>query len=266
MNHRRPMQLTVIGSGSAGNCYVLQNEDEALVIEAGVELGADLMQALAWNTAKVVAVIVSHHHADHAAYAVQFMGRGIRVRASEDTIREKHLDTTFAKPYFEGVWFREGGFEVLPFPLIHYNTDGTRCPNCGFLIKHKDCGRICFFTDCADFCREVMTDDGLRYVGYDFKDIRLWMIEANYDNYILYRSKLNEHLKDRIKRSHMSIQKAVKVGKRIDLGATAMILLIHISDGNGDERKFVRVMRKATGKRVYAAHRGLSIELPTPTE
>lgn len=254
------MNLTVVGSGSNGNCYVLQNEEEALIIEAGLPFDKKVKEALHWNVEKVVAVIVSHAHGDHAAYAYQYTELGITVRASEDTIEKKHLNRTFAKPYKEGVWFREGGFEVLPFPLIHYNTDGTRCPNCGFLIKHEECGRICFFTDCSAFARDVMTEDGIKYINYDFKDINLWMIEANYDNYILYRSHLDERLKDRIKRSHMSLQNAIKIAKRIDLHLATYILLIHLSDGNGDERKFVREMRKATGKRVYAAHAGLMID------
>ena len=58
----------------------------------------------------------------------------------------------------------------------------------------------------------------------------------------------------------MSLQNAIKIAKRIDLHFTKYILLIHLSDGNGDERKFVREIRKATGKRVYAAHAGLMID------
>ena len=30
------MKLRVLGSGSSGNCYILENEAEALIIEAGV--------------------------------------------------------------------------------------------------------------------------------------------------------------------------------------------------------------------------------------
>lgn len=58
----------------------------------------------------------------------------------------------------------------------------------------------------------------------------------------------------------MSIQRAVKTAKRIDLRQTREIVLIHLSAGNGDERKFVREMRKATGKRVVAAHRGMVVD------
>lgn len=30
------MRLKVLGSGSSGNCYILENENEALIIEAGL--------------------------------------------------------------------------------------------------------------------------------------------------------------------------------------------------------------------------------------
>lgn len=255
------MTITIIGSGSSGNCYILQNQKEALIIEAGTPFDKDVKNALQWNTSKIKAVIISHTHSDHAAFAPQYTDVGITVRTLQDVIDKRALNTTFAKPYIPGKWFKAGGFLILPFPLIHYNTDGTRCPICGFLIKHNDCGRICFFTDCAAFTREIMTNNGIKYIPYDFKDINLWMIEANYDNYIMYRNKLDEHIKERIRRSHMSIQKAIKIAKRIDLHLTKMILLIHISNGNGDERKFIKKMREATAKRVYAAHKGLTIDL-----
>lgn len=32
------MNLKVLGSGSSGNCYILENATEALVIEAGLPL------------------------------------------------------------------------------------------------------------------------------------------------------------------------------------------------------------------------------------
>ena len=52
----------------------------------------------------------------------------------------------------------------------------------------------------------------------------------------------------------------LQVARRVDLKSTREILLIHISDGNADDRKFVREMRAATGKRCYAAHPGLTID------
>lgn len=237
----------------------MQNEQEALIIEAGLPFGKDVKCALGWNTAKIKAVIVSHAHGDHSAYAAQYTAVGIRVMALSDVIERRGLSVP-AMPYQPGRGFIVGGFKVLPFPLIHYNTDGSRCPNCGFLITHEETGRIVFFTDCEAFSREVQTEDGIRYQPYDFPDVSHWMIEANYDDFILRRSHLDETIKARIKRSHMSLRNAIKTAKRIDLHMTREILLLHLSDGNSDDRKFVREMRKATGKRTYAAHAGLVID------
>lgn len=254
------MSLVVLGSGSSGNMYILQNKHEALIIEAGVPFDNEARRALGWDTTKVVGVLVSHHHADHAGYARQMKDMGFKVYSLPEVLKHCKLSVPFAVPIEVGRWWWIGSYKVLPFPLVHYNTDGTRCPICGFLIEHEDCGRVCFFTDCADFSREVMTENGIEIKPYDFANINHWMIEANYDNYILYRSKLEPYLKDRIKMSHMSIQRAVKTAKRIDLRQAREIVLIHLSAGNGDERKFVREMRKATGKRVVAAHRGMVVD------
>lgn len=253
------MTLTVIGSGSAGNCYILQNEQEALIIEAGLPFDKEVKRALDWNTSKIKAVIISHAHGDHSAYAHQYTEAGIRVMALPDVINRRNLGM-FATPYQPGHGFKVGGFKVLPFPLIHYNTDGSRCPNCGFLITHQETGRIVFFTDCESFSREIETENGTRYEPYDFPNVSHWMMEANYDDFILNRSHLDDNLKDRIRKSHMSLRNVLKVAKRVDLSKTREILLLHLSDGNSDDRKFVREMRKATGIRTYAAHAGLMID------
>ena len=47
------MVLTCIGSSSKGNCYVIQNDSEALIIEAGLPL-LEAKKVLNWNIQKVV--------------------------------------------------------------------------------------------------------------------------------------------------------------------------------------------------------------------
>ena len=101
--------------------------------------------------------------------------------------------------------------------------------------------------------------------GVTFKPVvnRLMGIHESdlYDNAIINRSKhIPDFVKDRIKHSHMSLTNTLKVARLVDLTSTREILLIHISDGNADDRKFVREMRAATGKRCYAAHPGLVID------
>jgi len=55
------MKLICIGSESLGNCYILDNGQEALVIEAGLR-PVEVKKALKWNISNVRGVIISHEH------------------------------------------------------------------------------------------------------------------------------------------------------------------------------------------------------------
>ena len=55
------MKLKVLGSGSAGNCYLLQNEKEILIIECGISY-KKILQRLNFNLSSVVGCLISHEH------------------------------------------------------------------------------------------------------------------------------------------------------------------------------------------------------------
>ena len=61
--------------------------------------------------------------------------------------------------------------------------------------------------------------------------------------------------------SHMSIRNCIDTLKRMDLSVTRDIMLIHLSDGNADERDFVKRVREATSKRTYIAKAGLQVSM-----
>ena len=61
------MKLKVLGSNSLGNCYILENKDEALIIEAGIKF-AKVKESLNYNISKIVGCLVSHEHNDHAGF------------------------------------------------------------------------------------------------------------------------------------------------------------------------------------------------------
>lgn len=54
-------KLKVISSGSVGNSYILECENETLLLELGVPW-KDIIKALNFNLGKVVGVCVSHSH------------------------------------------------------------------------------------------------------------------------------------------------------------------------------------------------------------
>lgn len=55
------MVLKCLGSSSAGNCYLLENNEECLVIEAGLPL-KEVKKAVDFNVRKINGVVISHGH------------------------------------------------------------------------------------------------------------------------------------------------------------------------------------------------------------
>lgn len=250
------MTLTTVGSGSSGNCYVLQDENEALVIEAGMKL-IEAKKALGWNIAKVAGCVITHSHNDHAGYAKDYESAGFPLLALPEVIQAKRLNT--AKAITIGKRYRMGGFDILPFPVMH------DVPCVGFIITHKDTGRILFATDTYALARYERDLGGREYViPYTFTGINHWMLEANYSDRILRRNidngNIPEALRKRLMTSHMSIRNCIDTLKRMDLSRTHDIMLIHLSDGNADERDFVKRVREATGKRTYVAKPFLTVD------
>ena len=235
--------MTIIGSSSSGNSYVLQNDSEALIIEAGMKL-IEVKKALDFNTAKVKGCIVSHAHNDHAGYAKEVTDAGIPLLALPEVIAAKRLGRK-AKAIEPGKGYKFGGFKVLPFPVKH------DVPCVGFLIQHDETGKILFFTDTYA-------------MQYDFTGVHHWLIEANYADDILNRNinkgSLPPELKKRLHTSHMSLKNAIGILRRSDLSVTKDILLIHLSDGNADQERFKKEVRLATGKRVAIAKPWLQLD------
>lgn len=249
------MELLVLGSSSHGNGYILQNDTEALVIEAGVPF-KDIKKGLGWDLGKVRGCLISHRHNDHAGHAAELDKAGIAILAPSDVVEAKKL-TRHAHAVQPGRGYKLGGFKVLPFSLMH----DTPCY--GYLIEHPECGRVLFATDTYTIGTNATADGS--WLLHTFRGVNHWLIEANYTTWIVDRNMKSGHLTEAMKKrlmlSHLSLGNCIKALQRQDLSQTERIVLIHLSDGNSDERMFVKKVRDATGKRVVAAKSGLSIDI-----
>jgi len=231
------MQLKVISSSSAGNCYILENEKEALIIEAGVRF-EKIKQALNFNLNKVIACLVTHEHGDHAKAVHEVLAAGIKVFASAGT----HKAIGSFAHHNAMVNYRiniMGGFQFKPFDVKHDAAEPV-----GYLINHADCGNVLFLTDSY-------------YSEYTFSSLNNVIIEANYCQNILDERLQSGSspaiLRDRVIQSHMSIDTCVDMLRANDLSQVNNIVLIHLSDKNSDAVQFKKRVQEATGKTVYVA-------------
>lgn len=236
------MNLKVIGSGSKGNAYLLENEEEALLIECGVGI-SKIKEALNFNLKKLDGCIVTHEHGDHSQSVSKLMSYGIDVHATTGT--HKALSTYGshrAKSFQYREFFTLGNFKIMAFDVLHDAAEP-----CGFVINHKETGNVLFLTD-------------LIFSAYTFPNIHNIIIEANYDEDLAKRKLSDmEFLRNRIIKNHMSIDTCIKTLKANDLSKVNNIVLIHLSDSNSNANDFKNRVELATGKNVSIADEGLSI-------
>jgi phosphoribosyl 1,2-cyclic phosphodiesterase len=239
------MVLKVLGSSSQGNCYILENKNEALIIEAGVRF-IEVKKALGFDIRKVSGCLITHQHNDHAKYIKAMVESGFPTLALEEVWTAKGVTGSRAYCIERGKGYRFGRFKVLPFDACH------DVPCVGYLIDHPETGRIMFLTDSC-MCE------------YVFPGLNQVMIECNYSDAKLVEAinagRTLPSQRERLMTSHMELNTCKGFLCANDLTNVANIVLLHLSDNNSDEKHFVSEIERQTGKVVYAAHTGLEIEL-----
>lgn len=142
------MKLLTVGTGSAGNCYLLQlNDDSYIALDCGVAW-KKVMIVTKFRPSDIRFALVTHSHSDHSCYERDFRRNGIDTY-NVDNLTERKI-------------FKKGDVEIIPFEVPH----DVRCY--GYLIK-VDGRRIVYMTDFG-------------YCQYTFKSwgVDTWLIACNY--------------------------------------------------------------------------------------
>lgn len=239
------MKLKCLGSSSAGNCYLLtSNSGETLILDCGIPI-KEIKKGLDWNIKGIMGVLCTHKHLDHSKSLNDFKSMGIPILAPYlgDSCKSMNM----------------GGFTVKPFDLTtiggnwtHTNANGEPCPIYGFLITHKEMGRMLYITDC-----EV--------VKWKFKDINHILLGVNYDKDLIDRD--NTGKANHVFRGHLSIDTACDFVKANYSDSLQNVIMCHLSSENADSDSFIEKMKKVAGNaNVDVAAAGKSWDLKNPSE
>lgn len=241
------MTLTVLDSGSRANGYVLHDDREALVLECGCTY-SKCLEAIGFDRRKIVGALVTHEHGDHCRHIEQYLEAAIPTLTSKGTAEnwayKRPLRPIVAECFKT---YELGGFKVMAFDTQHDSAEPI-----GFLIQHDAIGVLLFATDTY-------------YLKYRFDDLTQVMIECNYDKGILEKNVesglVKPFVKDRIKKSHMSLETTILTLKANDISMVNNVVLLHLSSNNSDSDMFKERVEQEIGKVVTIARKGVSLSL-----
>lgn len=230
--------LKVLGSSSKGNGYVLECDNEKIIIELGVKWN-EIAKGVGYDMRNVSACLVTHKHLDHSLSVKDALNRGLSVYSCSE-VQMCHPE---AKVLGMGKKTRIGNFLVQPIPLQH----NVEC--IGFLIEHKAMGRMVFCTD-------------TNTIPYKFKDIHHFVAESNYSDDIMVDNMCNNIYSQSASENHMSIDDTTEFLKNNYSKSLRTITLIHLSDGNSDAKAFKEhVQNELAFPYVYIADKGVVIDV-----
>lgn len=215
-----------LNSGSNGNCYYIGNNEEAVLVDAGISCREieKRMYSLGLDPKKVKALFVTHEHTDHISGVPTLVKKyNLPVYITPRTYRACGflLNEQLVRAFnpFEPV--QVGNISITAFPKWHDAID----PH-SFVISYTGTN-IGVFTDIGAPCKHVI---------HYFKMCHAIFLEANYDDNMLANSRYPVFLRNRIsgKHGHLSNVQALQLLTDHRPAFMTHIFLSHLSKENND--------------------------------
>lgn len=248
------LQIASLNSGSNANCYYIGNENEAVLIDAGLSCRETekRMKRLGLDISLVKAIFISHEHADHIS-GLQVLSKKHRlpVYITNNTLRNSRLE--IAKELVYSFIHSEpvsiGELSVIPFSKSHDADD----PH-SFIVSGKNV-HIGVITDIGYACKHVIKH---------FKLCDAVFLESNYCDQMLANGSYPLHLKNRIssKKGHLSNDQALELFLKHKPRDLQLLILSHLSQNNNRPDIVNKMfLENAKGVKIVVASRHEETEL-----
>ena len=218
-----PVHLTILGSGSQGNCAYLETAQTRLLIDAGFS-GRQIRNRLAGigrAPETLNGILITHEHSDHIAGLVGLAAKlDLPIycnRLTKEAIEAQLQIQINARLFSTGCSFEIGDVTVDTFPIPHDAYDPV-----GFLLR-TDAGNIGFLTDLGHATKLVV--ERVRCAN-------VLVLEANHDPKMLQEDPRRPwSLKQRIlsRHGHLSNDGAADVVEQILSAELRRLYLGHLS-------------------------------------
>ncbi len=239
------MKISILASGSSGNCIYLGSDDTSILIDIGISAKRtqENLIKIGISPENLDAIIITHEHTDHI--------KGLSVFT-----RRWHTPV-----YMTEATYSEVAYRVLPkkIPKVNYIT-------CGESFNIGDLELLPFNTphDAIDPCGYIINNDGLsvgiatdlgqmtHLVRERLRGCSALILEANHDLDMLLNGIYPWYLKQRVKgrNGHLSNEAMGDALKELAHKDLQAVFLAHISKENNNPKlaqKQAELALKASG-------------------
>jgi len=228
------LRVTILGSGSSGNCTLLETDHTRLLVDAGLGKKETLrrLAAVGRDVDRLDGIVISHEHSDHIGSLAQVLGQWrTTVYINEATHTEvmrilpenshKRLDRV--EHIRAGQRFLVGDIEVSPFSIPHDAVDPL-----GFTFRTNGT-KVAIVTDLG-YLPEL--------VKVHLRESDCLMLESNHDLEMLKVGPYPWHIKQRVmsRTGHLSnhtVSEFLADAEGFDARAR-FVILAHLSENNNN--------------------------------
>ena len=221
-------RLSVLCSGSSGNCTYVRYGSDTVLIDAGVS-ARRMTKMLCDNhvdISGIKGIFITHEHTDHIKGLRTFADTyGIHTyinAATADRLRESGQlpDERLVYGIENGETVKLGGLEIRSFPTSH-----DAAMSMGYRVTSDDGRSASYVTDLGIFSEDVLDS---------VKGSNMVVLESNHDMNMLRLGAYPRALKNRIagEYGHLSNADAATAAVSLVASGTARIVLAHLSKDN----------------------------------
>jgi phosphoribosyl 1,2-cyclic phosphodiesterase len=248
------MELSVLGSGSSGNCFFVQNNKSAILVDAGLSAKqiVSRLGAIGASSARVKGIFITHEHADHVRGAdVLARQLNIPIFATKKTVHDSFLcsDSNLINPIKNNEILKLAGMEISAFSKSHKAADPI-----SFSIRNGK--TISVITDAGFACDNIISA---------VSDSDFLCIESNHDEKMLLDGPYPYFLKQWIKSDvgHLSNRQSALCVLEHANSKLNHIVLSHLSQTNNTPelalKTFKSLIKERSDLNLKITHSGRDI-------
>lgn len=234
------LDICSLNSGSNANCYYVGNENEAVLIDAGISCREmeKRMSRLALSIDKVKAIFISHEHSDHVTGLAGISKKHqLPVFITKTTLAncKVPIQENLVQHFQETKTVHIGNLKITSFKKSHDAADAHSFMISGYGVN------VGVITDIGFACKKVIKYFGQCHAAF---------LESNYCDSMLANGNYPYSLQERIRSNsgHLSNEQAVDLFKYYRSDHLQLLILSHLSKNNNKPELVENIFSPHSGK------------------